>query len=633
MKQMSTWVGVIGLALMLSLAACGDDNEGTTCEGDAECPSGTVCVDGSCTAVACGSIADCLSSDHYCVSIQDESVCSAVECGCDGCPQCFGGMVCEEGACVQGEDDSDVYGPGDACTSEDACPDGQTCHEGACWPDEACFGDDDCEPGEVCDKTACRPCEGAECDGDTGDTGDTGATGDTGDTGATGDTGDTGATGDTGDTGSLADACSTCATGDDCPGGWNCVPLASGKACLPTCGDDGDCQTGWSCQAGSCAPAGFKCNGCVVEGCADGETCDTSTGECTTPTPLCDSCDFDWQCGAEFTCAKQQVGGKVCKPRCGDGYPTCAATSTCESSDTGVKVCESAAGTCCYEADLAACQDTGNECNPACTGATPYCLGGSCVQCTEDGHCGDSATCDATGACQGDEACSGDTPYLWDGQCVECLNSNHCDAGFCATDTHTCQSDACDACDDAYPACVDVGGEFYCVQCTADNHCNPGCECNTQTYSCSGDCVIDIVDGCESDADCDPGTTAYNLACDTATGLCYDDAGACDEVVAWCINGNDCKNLLELFIGGSLPDLGGIGDLLGGGQGGETEAIPGVCACTPDPTGIPLPSAECPDGMVCLAFDSFIGFLTALFGGTAAPVGDGICADLTAFLP
>ena len=37
--------------------------------------------------------------------------------------------------------------------------------------------------------------------------------------------------------------------------------------------------------------------------------------------------------------------------------------------------------------------------------------------------------------------------------------------------------------------------------------------------------------------------------------------------------------------------------------------------------------------MVCLAFDSFIGFLTALFGGTAAPVGDGICADLTAFLP
>jgi len=149
---------------------------------------------------------------------------------------------------------------------------------------------------------------------------------------------------------------------------------------------------------------------------------------------------------------------------------------------------------------------------------------------------------------------------------------------ICNTQSHACgaEGDICAQCSDPYPACADVGGEIYCVQCTTDEHCGVGGICNTATYSCEGGTVTPT-DACESDADCDPGLTGFNLACETSTGYCYDKDGGCDGITAHCKGGGECMDLMSLLMGGGggLPP-GGIPGFPGGGAG---STLPGFCEC------------------------------------------------------
>jgi hypothetical protein len=157
-----------------------------------------------------------------------------------------------------------------------------------------------------------------------------------------------------------------------------------------------------------------------------------------------------------------------------------------------------------------------------------------------------------------------------------------------------------------YPACTEVNGEFYCVQCTDDTHCGANGVCNLDTYSCEGGTVTPT-DPCTGDAECDAGVSGFDLYCGDDE-LCHDKEGGCDDVTAFCLNGNECTDLLSLLGGGGLP---------GGLPGGGGQTLPGVCECTPDGSpvdGFPIPlpglsgSKDCPAGVIC-------GNLFDLLGG------------------
>ncbi|MGM0576592.1 MAG: hypothetical protein ACQEXJ_12755, partial [Myxococcota bacterium] len=437
----------------------------------------------------------------------------------------------ETGACEEPDTDCTV----------DGCPDGEECNTetGACEePDTDCTVDG-CPDGEECNT------ETGACEENT-----------------------------------VADGtpCEDCSSGDDCPEGWACTPLASGKACLPPCNSNQDCTTGWTCQGDPkvCTPAGFRCDGCVSDGCDEDEVCNTIDGECSTPRGLCEPCTYGWECGPDAACIKEGPSSRVCMPRCGGEGQTCPASSTCDTdADTGLKVCLSDGDKCCYEADPTACLEPG-ECNPPCSGETPFCVDDTCVQCLNNTHCTGEMTCDElSGSCKDpNQQCTGDTPFFWDGECVECLNNTHCADGlYCESETHTCteQGSVCDTCSEDYPACVEVNGEFYCVPCDSDDDCGDNCACNTDTYSCEGDCTVKVGD-CQSDADCDPGMTNFTLECDQDTGLCYDTAGQCDGVTAYCRQGKKCLS--------PFGELGEFFDQFAGAGGGGT--IPGSCECDTD---------------------------------------------------
>lgn len=548
----------------LAFAACGDDetNGAGSCSADTECAFGLICGPANtCVELTCSSTGDCLNGDQACVEVAGQDVCAAVECGCVNCDQCAVSLVCDEGVCV------------DPSTA-------------------TCDGPEDCDPGEVCDGDTCRPCVGAEC-----------APADCTTTGC-----DSGQVCDTvtkqcvPDNTSTAAACEPCADAEACGGApWKCAPLISGNACLPPCSNNDGCPTGWLCQAGNCIPSNYDCESCMGTGCPSGSACNPNSGDCITATAQCESCGNDWECGAGHAC-----NNDTCVPRCADGV--CPAGGSCETSGNSIEVCAEA------------CQAA---CTPACGGATPHCVAGACLECRNTGDCPQGQTCSG-GACSGGGDCAPPTPYLWNGVCVACTNNDHCNGLFCDAATNTCQSDACAACAAPYPACTQIGTDFYCVQCASDADCTGG-TCNLQTFACEGGVIVPG-EPCETDADCDDGgVTGFNLKCyrnagSSADGLCYDAAGGCDDVTAFCPGTDgqlhECKSILDTFGGTSgLPP-----ELLGGGT------IPGNCACS---VGTCLEGVTCSKGLfasfLCLADpDPGTCFLNALLPPTNE---DGLCGS------
>ena len=489
------------------------------------------------------------------------------------------------------------------------CAAGLECVNGQCMaPTGEC--NPACEAGFICDAGACRACVGDECG--QSDCTVTGC--------AAGQVCD--ATSKTCVPASTAGACASCTTADDCPaGGWTCVPLSTGQACLPPCTTSDDCTTGWTCFNGACAPGGFSCAGCNVDGCTSAnDVCDTNTGNCTSPQSQCGACTYDWECGDGNACHSFGPNLSVCVPRCSGGA-ACPGGANCITDDTsGYKVCEPKGTTCCFDENPANCPDT-NACTPACGGGTPHCKLGVCVACLEDAHCPQGQTCNTNnGTCSGGgPQCGGGTPH-WNeakGTCVQCLNDTHCGGSVCNPQTNTCENDICGTCADPYPACAEVNGEFYCVQCTDDSYCGQGGTCQIDTYSCQGG-TVNNPDPCSSDADCDAGVSGFNLACDLDSGFCYDKDGGCDDVTAFCMNGNDCVDFFELL------GMAGGGGLPGGLPGGGGATLPGSCECTPKGgaiPGLPSESDDCPPGVLCGNFLDLLGGL----GGGGGGGGKNVC--------
>ncbi len=375
-------------------------------------------------------------------------------------------------------------------------------------------------------------------------------------------------------------ACQACKVDADCgDSAYQCITLLNGTFCAKKCGSVNECPTAFKCDKAdtkaansNCLPPNYSCDGCLVTPCDAGQSCVASTGKCAVVKQQCDTCNAQLDCADGLKCI-QLGSAKVCAPTCDNGG-TCPDKSTCQKTVVG-NVCAFQASTCCY----------GSSCTvaDACSTCADKCFGGACVGCLTDAQC-TGGKCDANShTCITSGACSAPTPIkLADGSCVECTNDTHCASSTvgqtCDLASHKCAKSAgsgqCAACVAPYPGCVQINGVWSCVECTTDADCaaKSAGTCKSGTYSCTGSTggTGPASGTCKLDSDCqNAGTTTFTLACDTSTGLCYDTAGKCDGVVAFC-NSKKGSSCVQASSVGGLPGLpGGTG-----ANPGE-----GVCSC------------------------------------------------------
>ena len=251
-----------------------------------------------------------------------------------------------------------------------------------------------------------------------------------------------------------------------------------------------------------------------------------------------------------------------------------------------------------------------------CAACPNLCFAGTCVQCLADGDCPGGACNLPSHTCATSGVCKPPTPIkLANGSCVQCTNDTHCAAiansPKCDLSTHTCgattTSNECKACVDPYPGCVQIEGIWSCVECVTDSDCakNSKGTCSATTYTCSGGGGTGPTTGtCKMDSDCvNTGMNVFDLHCDTASGLCYDAAGKCDNVAAFCMagKGSTCTTPLPGLPGGPGGTAGSCTCKYGSSGGSTTNPICAIlaptCNCAVDPN-----SAACnstPFGPCC----------------------------------
>lgn len=472
---------------------------------------------------------------------------------------------------------------GAKCVTANDCTGGMACVGGICTANE-CDANKKCPTGKTCVSGACKAiASDASGDGDNGDA-TVGSDEISSDVSPGEDAIGTDAVINTDTSTGPDNTCHTCKTDDECStdGSFQCVTMLTGNFCAKKCSAASECATGFSCEKAdskaansNCLPPGYTCSGCLLSGCGTGESCIAKTGKCAKVKGQCDECAVQTDCADGFKCVKLGAT-KVCAPTCDNGA-SCPENSGCQKTIVG-NVCSFNAATCCY----------GPNCTPAsaCASCVDKCFGGACVECLKDTDC-KNGKCDANNhTCITSGPCAAPTPIkLTGGKCVECTNDTHCAGSAvgpkCDISTNTCAASSatneCKVCADPLPNCVEISGSWSCVECSTDADCaaKKAGTCSGTTYSCSGTVATGSgpkTGNCKADSDCvNVGTTNFTLACDTSSGLCYDTAGKCDNLVAFC-NAAQGSNCVQPSSVGGLPGLPG-------GGGGTTNPGEGVCSC------------------------------------------------------
>lgn len=174
--------------------------------------------------------------------------------------------------------------------------------------------------------------------------------------------------------------------------GKGCTPRSRAQVCNGRCGlitNRDTCGKTVDCGSCDCNPPCGECltcksgpntvGSCVPDSAQDGDACDD--GElCTT--------------------------GSVCSAGvCGGGTPVVCPATDCQDPgvcDPATGACSAAvdkpAGTTCPSQPCGACNGAGTcVANAACSGGTPVCLGGECVECATSDDCDTGLVCDAIG--------------------------------------------------------------------------------------------------------------------------------------------------------------------------------------------------------------------------------------------
>jgi hypothetical protein len=186
----------------------------------------------------------------------------------------------------------------------------------------------------------------------------------------------------------------------------------------------------------------------------------------------------------------------------------------------------------------------------ACSGRTPHCQSGTCVQCTESKHCSGATPRCNNGVCVAALGCSQDS---------ECKAGEECENGKCIPIPCTATS----GCEDPL-VCKDGKCTLECLQssqckeneeckanrcvpksCSATSECTPPLQCKDGT--CQLECLID--EQCESGKVCDGGVCTVDLTCskkaDCAVGeVCHQ--GSCSRP---CFDSRVCPAGTECFDG------------------------------------------------------------------------------------
>lgn len=274
-----------------------------------------------------------------------------------------------------------------------------------------------------------------------------------------------------------------------------------------SCPDTDPCKIE-ECVAGSCTYTGYEPSG---TGCGTNKYCDGS-GNCqdlctTIPDAKCppsipaDGHSVDGYC-ASGVCASCDTGFQwdgnlcvadaTCDDECADGETRC--------SDNSVQVCEYNAIDDCWLWGTAT----------ACSGVTPYCMGGECVNCLVNANCdnpyfGCEYRCHTFGACYNATASLCGSGYNWSScqwdlehcQCIACLDTESClrvgvfDQYYCS---ETCVPGDCTyGCDEGN--CVNCLGVGDCTEIPIGKHADcvePTCaddQCSYPSTNNGGDCV------------------------------------------------------------------------------------------------------------------------------------------------
>lgn len=583
MKLIVRLATLLSIAL-LGLAGCAASSAAGGCSLDTDCDAGKICLNSACKTQGCDGPGDCYQG-QTCVDVDGDGAkeCTANDCQTDA--------DCAEKATAQGKE---MY-----------------CKLGACLV-KATVEPDVVDDGAI-DKDA--PDETVDVAPDT--------------------------------TPTEGDLCKVCTKDEDC-GTSICSTLPDGEFCLPTCGSNADCPGGFLClelttQGKQCVPGLYnKCADCLVTPCAAGQYCDQVMGSCKAEKAECDACIQDDECGQGSRCLKLSSGQKACVPECGAGG-TCPEKSSCQTltnqqGTEGVKACAPQGSACCFGAQCAVVDCSAEPINKY---VGPL---GNCVQCLQDANCPlDMPKC-SNNQCSS-PSCSAPTPIACAQGCCECTNNSHCTnaakstcdvgSGVCVEGTGEC------GCLAPYPGCITVEGQVMCVECTDNSQCQQGCTCDLAQYVCtnpSGGYCQQGLTGCTGDCQstgCVDTTGSYpNLACDPASGCCFDEGGGCDNTTAFCVQPNqECKSVMDIFGGG----MGGIPGMPAG-------TIPGLgfCNCSGDFATqmaclgiggglIPVdPSAVCcPSPMLCLDAAKVLELITSAGGGGggAIPLDISLCVD------